>query len=141
VSRPRRHLLAALTIAAVTALLNVTTAAPGSAATTATAAGPVIRGTGDSLYPEGVAWDPTRRAFLVGSARHGTVSVLRPDGAVSTLVSDERMVSTFGLAVDAARGRLLVTYSDLGVGERSTPRTTGQLSGLGIFDLATATRT
>jgi len=121
----------------VVPLLNVATATPGSAGTAAAAPCPVIHGTGDSPYPEAVTWDPTRRAFLVGSVRHGTVSVLRPDGTLATLVSDRRMVSTFGLKVDAAHGRLLVTFGDLGLGTRSTPETTNQLSGLGIFDLAT----
>ncbi|WP_216212207.1 SMP-30/gluconolactonase/LRE family protein [Amycolatopsis aidingensis] len=96
-----------------------------------------ISATADSLHPEGVAWDPSRRAFLVGSIRHGTVSVVRPDGTVRTLVSDPRMVSTFGVHVDAARGRILVTYADMGLGERSTEETTFTSSGVGIFDLAT----
>lgn len=97
----------------------------------------VVEGRAESLHPEGVAWDPTRRAFLAGSIRHGTVSVVTRDGRVRTLVSDPRMVSTFGLHVDAARGRVLVTYADMGLGARSTPATTGVQSGVGIFDLRT----
>jgi sugar lactone lactonase YvrE len=98
---------------------------------------PALVGHGASLYPEGVAWDPTRRAFLVGSARHGTVSVLRPDGTTRVLVDDPVLVSSFGIAVDARRGRLLVTFADIGVGERSGPATARTQSGLGIYDLAT----
>lgn len=90
-----------------------------------------------SVHPEGVAYDPTRRAFLVGSVRHGTVSVVRPNGSVHTLIDDPRMVSTIGVHVDPIRRRLLVVFADLGVGERSTPETTMHLSGLGIFDLRT----
>src|SRR5262245_10694871 len=124
-------------IAAATVLLALAT--PTAAASPVRHHGlPVtIEATAPSLVPEGVAWDPTRRAFLVGSIRHGTVSVVRPDGRVDTLVSDPRMVSTFGLHVDAARGRLLVSYADMGLGERSTPQTTGVQSGVGIFDLRT----
>jgi DNA-binding beta-propeller fold protein YncE len=47
------------------------------------------------------------------------------------------MVSTFGVHVDAPRGRVLVTYADMGMAQRSTPATTFSSSGVGIFDLAT----
>ncbi len=84
-----------------------------------------------SLHPEGVQWDPARGQFLVSSVRHGTISLVGIDGRVRPLVTGTRMVSTFGIQVD--RGRVLVAYGDIGVGERSVP---GQ-SGLGIFDLRT----
>jgi sugar lactone lactonase YvrE len=97
----------------------------------------VLATTAPSLHPEGVAYDPTRCAFLVSSARHGTVSVVRGDGSVRTLASDPRIVSTLGIGVDVARNRLLVAHADLGVGERSTPETTMALSGVAIFELST----
>jgi sugar lactone lactonase YvrE len=97
----------------------------------------IVEATAPSLHPEGVAWDPTRRAFLVGSTRHGTVSVVGLDGSVRTLVSHPLMVSTFGVHVDARRDRVLVAYGDVGLGERSSPDTLGRVSGIGIFDLAT----
>ncbi|MFF8291180.1 SMP-30/gluconolactonase/LRE family protein [Streptomyces sp. NPDC016309] len=136
--------LAAATLAAA-ALLSTTAPAPVPAAPVGTAAyahapAPVpreITGHARSLHPEGIAWDPTRRAFLVSSVRHGTVSVVRPDGRTSTLVSDPRLVSTYGVHVDAARGRLLVAYADLGVAERSGPGTAHRTGGLGIYDLRT----
>jgi sugar lactone lactonase YvrE len=90
-----------------------------------------------SLYPEGVAWDPSRQAFLVSSIGQGTVSVVWPDGTVRPLIADPRMVSTFGVHVDAPRGRVLVTYADMGMAQRSTPAATFSSSGVGIFDLAT----
>jgi sugar lactone lactonase YvrE len=90
-----------------------------------------------SLYPEGVAWDPSRQAFLVSSIGQGTVSVVWPDGTVRPLIAHPRMVSTFGVHVDAPRGRVLVTYADMGMAQRSTPATTFSSSGVGIFDLAT----
>ncbi|RZS37637.1 SMP-30/gluconolaconase/LRE-like protein [Herbihabitans rhizosphaerae] len=93
----------------------------------------------ESLHPEGVAWDPARHTLLVGSMRHGTVSVVdKARGTARPLIEDPRLISTFGLRVDAPRGRVLVTYSDhFGVGTGSTPDTKGNHSGLGIFDLAT----
>ena len=98
---------------------------------------PVVDTAAPSLHPEGVAYDPTRNAFLVSSVRHGTVSIVHGDGRVRTLVSHPQMVSTLGIRVDTARNRLLVAYADLGVGERSTPETTMTLSGVGIFELNT----
>jgi sugar lactone lactonase YvrE len=97
----------------------------------------VVRTAPTALFPEGVAWDPTRHAFLVGSARNGTVSVVRPGGEIRPLVDDPGVVSTFGLAVDARRGRVLVTYADIGTGERSSPETQQHQSGLLVADLAT----
>lgn len=90
-----------------------------------------------SLHPQGVAWDPSRRAFLVSSIRHGTVSVVAADGTVRTLISHPRMVSTTGVHVDRLRGRVLVGYADVGLGVRTSPETVLRLSGVGIFDLAT----
>lgn len=96
-----------------------------------------ITGHADSLHPEGIAWDPTRRAFLVTSPRHGTVSLVGFDGRVTPLVDDPDpvIVSTVGVAVDAPRSRLLVAYHDLGVGTRSTPGTFLKVSGLAVYDL------
>jgi sugar lactone lactonase YvrE len=130
------------------------TAALGQAAVAARAAAPAqspsqwshrfsprwpgtISGHAPSRYPEGVAWDPTRRAFLIGSIARGTVSVVDRTGRVRELVSDPAMVSTFGLHVDAARHRVLVTYGDMGLGERSSPDTTYVQSGVGSYDLRT----
>ena len=98
---------------------------------TAQAAPRHIAGTSPSLHPEGVQWDPTRGQFLVGSLRHGTVSLVSANGRVRPLVTGTKMVSTLGIQVD--RGRLLVAYGDIGFGTRAEP---GQ-SGLGIFDLRT----
>jgi sugar lactone lactonase YvrE len=97
----------------------------------------VVTGSGPALYPEGVTWDPARGRMLVGSGRSGTVSVVAPDGRTTPLVTDPTLISTFGLAVDARRHRLLVTYGDIGVGSASSPETIQQRSGLLIADLAT----
>ncbi|NUT53047.1 MAG: hypothetical protein HOV94_38030, partial [Saccharothrix sp.] len=110
--------------------LVVLTAAPAAAAP----APEVITGRSAELHPEGIAWDPLRHTFLLGSVRRGTVEVVR-DGTTETLISDPRMVSVFGVHV--VRGRVYVAYGDIGLGRRSTPDTTYRTSGLGVFDLAT----
>jgi sugar lactone lactonase YvrE len=132
----RRHLIALTGAAAATALpAGLAFAATGP--TTTNRAPDVLRASAPSLHPEGIAWDPTRAAFLVSSFRHGTVSVVRRDGSVRTLVSDPLMVSTLGVRVDVVRRRVLVAFADVGVGARSSPQTVFTTSGLGIFDLAT----
>ncbi|WP_181774364.1 SMP-30/gluconolactonase/LRE family protein [Amycolatopsis pittospori] len=131
--RFRRSLVLPVILAAAIAGIGPSPAA-------ATGGGEAVEVTAPSLYPEGVAWDPTRQATLVGSVRFGTVAVVQRDRTVRTLVNDPAIVSVFGLTVDAARGRILVTYGDLGLGERSAPETVDRQSGLGIFDLRTGAR-
>ena len=58
-------------------------------------------------------------------------------GAARTLVSEAPGVSTFGLHVDAARNRFLVTYGDIGMGEHSAPATAHVQSGVAIYNLRT----
>jgi sugar lactone lactonase YvrE len=96
-----------------------------------------VAGTAAALHPEGVAFDPVRGRFLVGSVTHGTVSVVNRDGTVRTLVGDDRLVTTMGVAVDAARQRLIVANADLGRSDRSTPQTTFDLGAVGSYDLRT----
>ncbi|MFI9810689.1 SMP-30/gluconolactonase/LRE family protein [Saccharothrix variisporea] len=116
-------------IALVAALLLV--AAPAQASPSPH----VVSGHSAQLHPEGITWDPVRRAFLVSSLRHGTVEVVRPDGTTRTLVRDPRMVSTFG--IHAVGTKLYVTFGDIGLSARSTPDTTGKSSGLAVYDLVT----
>jgi sugar lactone lactonase YvrE len=104
---------------------------------TAAAHPPVIMGNGPSLHPEGVTYDPVRHRFLVGSVTHGTVSRVAPDGKAHTLVDDQWLITTMGLAVDPHRGRVLVTNADLGRADRSKPETTRAFAGLGVYDLRT----
>lgn len=94
----------------------------------------------DSLHPPGVAWDPSRNAFLVTSMRLGTVSVLHPDGTLAELVKDPDVVATVGVRVDAERGRFAVVFADAGFAERSSADTTFRVTGVGVYDLATGER-
>jgi sugar lactone lactonase YvrE len=115
-------------------VLVILIAGPAAATPAPKSTPEVITGRSAELHPEGIAWDPLRHTFLLGSLRHGTVEVVR-DGTTKTLISDPRMVSTFGVHV--VRGRVYVAYGDMGLGRRSTPDTTYKASGLGVFDLAT----
>ncbi|MBP2472047.1 sugar lactone lactonase YvrE [Crossiella equi] len=120
----------------MTVVLLATALLPGTASGEARGCPPVIEGTGPSLHPEGVAWDALGGRFLVGSITHGTVSVVRDAKAV-TLVDDQRLVTTMGIAVDPWRGRVYATNADLGRGDRTSPETRLELAGLGVYDLRT----
>lgn len=89
------------------------------------------------LYPEGIEYDAERERFLLGSIRRGEVVAVQADGSTTRLVEDDRLRSVVGIRVDAARGRLLVTSSDYGVAERSTPEDRFQTAALGIYDIET----
>ncbi|MBF8186626.1 SMP-30/gluconolactonase/LRE family protein [Nonomuraea sp. K274] len=100
----------------------------------------VINGHAPTLHPEGVAYDPARKAFLVSSMRQGTVSILRPDGSVKTLVRDSKLISAVGIQIDSAHQRLFVANADDGAGEHSSPETQKHVAGLGVYDLRTGHR-
>ncbi len=138
--RPVRGVL----FAAITAALVASAAMPATASTAAASARrypAVVAGHADTLHPEGATWDTEHHRFLVGSMRHGTVSAVRPDGSVSTLVDDPQvLVSVIGLHVDTARGRVLVANADTGAGLRTSAGTVHRLAGVGAYDLATGQR-
>ncbi|MFG1708683.1 SMP-30/gluconolactonase/LRE family protein [Nonomuraea sp. M3C6] len=100
----------------------------------------VINGHAPTLHPEGVAYDPARKAFLVSSMRHGTVSILRPDGSVKTLVRDPKLISAVGIQIDSAHQRLLVANADDSASEHSSPATQKHVAGLGVYNLRTGRR-
>ncbi|UUU22364.1 SMP-30/gluconolactonase/LRE family protein [Streptomyces sp. DSM 40750] len=150
--RPRRTVVPgvlALTAALMlptTATAQAGTGPAGTSASSAEETAPLpalIEGSGAAIHPEGVAWDPTRSAFLIGSIRYGTVSVVRADGVPRTLIDDPELIATGAIRVDVARNRLLVTYDDVYAGPGallsvgSTAETAGRHAGLAIYDLRT----
>jgi sugar lactone lactonase YvrE len=68
--------------------------------------------TAPGLLPEGIEYDANAGHFLVGSLSQGTISAVADDGAITPFIEDEALMSTVGIRVDEARGRLLVTNSD-----------------------------
>ena len=96
-----------------------------------------VRFEADTLYPEGLAFDPTTGGFFVSSLRLGTVGRVLPDGTYRPFTAPSPLVSTQGIAVDPTRGRLLVVGGDLGVGDRTAAATQEQQAGVGIYDLDT----
>ncbi|MBT2393156.1 SMP-30/gluconolactonase/LRE family protein [Streptomyces sp. ISL-1] len=150
-SRARRRLRAAIVpgvlVLAATFMTPVAASAQADDRPIGIAAGTnlpaLVQGSGHAVHPEGVTWDPTRSAFLIGSIRYGTVSVVRADGVPHPLIDDPYLIATGAIRVDAARNRLLVTYDDVYAGPNallsvgSTAETRGRHAGLAIYNLAT----
>lgn len=90
-----------------------------------------------ALYPEGVDWDADRNRFMVTSIREGTVGTVTDDGTYTVFAQDPRMVSAVGIRIDAGRDRVLVCNADPGASKFSTPKTTGKLAALAVFQLST----
>jgi sugar lactone lactonase YvrE len=88
------------------------------------------------FIPEGIEYDRTQDRFLLGSLRDGSVYALAADGRLTPVVEDAELVSSVGIEVDEARGRLLVVNSDSSIFSSGGP---GQAK-LGVFDLASGER-
>lgn len=128
-----------LLVIGITAALVSAPAAPAVAEPAAPCVDTLV-GSAPTLHPEGIAFDPLRNRFLIGSITHGTVSIVNPDGSVRTFVDDPTLITTMGLMVDVLRGRVLVVNGDIGRGDRSTPATIRKTAGLGIYSLFTGRR-
>ncbi|KAG5228943.1 hypothetical protein OIU76_018346 [Salix suchowensis] len=76
----------------------------------------VIHFRSPNLYPEGIAYDPSARHFIVGSLHHRTLHSVSDDGVIETLISDPSLppnTTILGLAVDILNNRLLAAiHSD-----------------------------
>lgn len=93
---------------------------------------PVLQPAAENLFPEGVAWDPTRQALLVGSlSQPARITAVDRTGTTRTVVSDPDLPLFAGLKVDTARGRILAA-----VGNPNTPGP----SFLAVYDLRTGAR-
>lgn len=93
----------------------------------------VLRPAAANLFPEGVAWDPSRHALLVGSfTTPARISAVGADGVARTVVSDPDLPGFAGLKVDPRRHRIVAVYGN--------PATPGP-SGIAMYDLATGHRT
>lgn len=91
------------------------------------------------LYAEGVAYSPVSNEFLVSSLHYGIIGAVSMDGKYRqwSRSGGEQFTSSFGIKVDAARGRVLVCVADLGVGEKSTAGTKHKFSGVAAYDIMT----
>jgi sugar lactone lactonase YvrE len=113
------------------ALVAGLVAAPAASATTH-GLPPVLTPAATNLFPEGVAWDPTRQSLLVGSiAQPAVISAVGRDGVARPIVSDPDLLGFVGMKVDARRNRILAV--------NGSPFLPGP-SFLGIYNLRTGAR-
>lgn len=92
----------------------------------------VLRPAAANQFPEGVAWDPSRQALLVGSfTSPARITAVGRDGRNRTVVTDAGVPGFVGLKVDAPRHRIVAVHGN--------PTVPG-VSGLGYYDLATGAR-
>jgi sugar lactone lactonase YvrE len=96
--------------------------------------------TADMAYPEGIAWSATHKVFFVSSIHTGVVGKVTPDGKYAPFTTDEKLVSSVGLHIDAPRNLLWVAIGDPGASKRSNAATQGKLAAVAAFDAATGER-
>jgi DNA-binding beta-propeller fold protein YncE len=90
-----------------------------------------------ALYPETIVYNPKTNTFLVGSFREGAIFEVDSAGATRRLVSDQRLNSVLGIAIDAQRQRLWAVNADLGGSLRPSAAGPKTVAALGIYDLST----
>jgi hypothetical protein len=91
----------------------------------------------DTLFPETIEYDAARGQFLLGSFREGAIYSVGRDGEISLLVSDPRLCSVLGIAVDAGRKRLWAVNADLGACTKPSAAGPKQLAAVAMYDLKT----
>lgn len=91
------------------------------------------------LYAEGIGYNPVSNEFLVSSLHYGIIGAVSMDGKYRqwSRSGGEQFMSSFGIKVDAPRGRVLVCVSDLGVGAKSTAASKHKFSGVAAYDIMT----
>lgn len=115
-------------LALVAALLLTTLAAPARA-TTVRHWPDVLRPAATNQFPEGVAWDPSRRALLVGSLTPARITAVAADATTTTVVTDPELPAFLGLEVDRAHQRIVAVHGAPGLP-----------GGLAAYDLRTGAR-
>jgi sugar lactone lactonase YvrE len=92
----------------------------------------VLKPAAANQFPEGVAWDPSRRELLTGSfTTPARITATGRDGVARTVVSDPELPGFAGMKVDVRRHRILAVFGN--------PATPGA-SGVASYDLATGHR-
>lgn len=94
----------------------------------------------DMPLTDAIAYDSSRDAFLVGSAKTGEVAIVQADGSLKTLVPADKehgQWSIFDVAVDAKRNKLWVASTALPHFQRFNPAKDVGKAGLFEYDLKT----
>ncbi|HXI55446.1 MAG TPA: hypothetical protein VNO55_05275 [Polyangia bacterium] len=92
-----------------------------------------------TLFPETIEYDARRGKFLLGSFREGAIYQVNADGTTSVVVSDPRLCSVLGIAVDPGRQRVWAVNADLGASTKPSAAGPKKLATVGVYDLVTGT--
>jgi len=91
----------------------------------------------DTLFPEGITYNPLSNRFIVGSFRQGAIFEIDQNGNAKIFIEDKRLHSVLAVRVDTKRNRLLALTSDLGASIRTTKVDIKRYAALAIYDLVT----
>ncbi len=118
----------------VRSLLAAGASAPVAMLPQAAAAAGTLFVAAPNLFPENLTYLKEPKLFYVGSLRYGRVSSVDENGKLATLCDDPRLISTFGLFADEARGLVYACNADIGLSVRSQPAKIGRVCGLATID-------
>lgn len=91
-----------------------------------------------ALYPETIVYDAPRSRFLVGSFREGAIYAIDGKGSTTPFVTDARLCSVLGIAIDVERNRLWAVNADMGSSLKPSSAGAKKLATVGVYDLTTA---
>jgi len=87
------------------------------------------------IYPEGVTYHAGQNVFYVSSVTEGTIGKIDNAGKYQVFYRDSTMKSSFGMKVDAKRGRLWVCIADPNYSRFSDSATFKKMSRVIALDL------
>lgn len=69
-----------------------------------------------NLFPEGFAYEPFNKCFIVSSAANGAVGSVTADARYTPAVTDPELTSTTGIKIDKANARVWICNVATGIG-------------------------
>ena len=90
----------------------------------------------DTLFPEGITYNPRSDRFILGSFRQGAIFDVDKNGNTQKIIEDERLHSVLAVRIDTVRNKLLVLTSDLGASIKTSPKAVKHYAALATYDLS-----
>ena len=87
----------------------------------------------ENLYPEGIAYQPDAKSFLVSSLRLGEIGAVSLDGRYRKIVSDPEFLSVTGIKYDKKRNSILACNTHPGVSAVKTEKPKDSVAQLMIY--------
>lgn len=89
------------------------------------------------VYPEGVAYDPSKQVYYVSSMRTGQIGTVDLKGKYTVFFSEEGLKSSYGLKVHPDGKQLIACISDANYSKLTSPDTRKKMIRLISIDIAT----